>query len=234
MMRIAIFSDVHGNWTALQEVWRAIQQGGGFDAIVCAGDLANGRPHPEETLQFLQEHHVDCVLGNGEAYLVDEDKPRADSVQRMPWLMEQLAWTKSRLSEQSKAFLRRLPLVRRYPGWGATGDLLVCHATPHSYWPVCAPNHSDEAWAAAMGPLDGQAVAFGHVHIPSERIIGGKLFVNVAHCGLGAAQYLGYTILTATPSGWRAKRRPVTHDPLPERAYALAINMPGAEKDSNF
>ena len=37
-MRLAIFSDVHGNWTAIQEVWAAIEAEGGFDAVVCAAD----------------------------------------------------------------------------------------------------------------------------------------------------------------------------------------------------
>ena len=234
MMRVAVFSDVHGNWTALQETWSALAREGGFDAIVCAGDLANGRPRAEECLQFLRQHGVTCVLGNGDTFMTGQGQPREESLRRLPFLADAYAWTRERLSPESIAFLRGLPLTARFPGGGAAGDLVVCHASPHDVWPICHPDGSDEQWEAAIGPFEGGAIAFGHVHVPAQRVIRGRLFVNAAHCGLGAARHVGYTVLTCDATGWRAERRPVPHDSLAERAYALRVGFPGADVDSGF
>ena len=233
-MRIALFSDVHGNWTALQEVWTAIQSEGGFDAVVCAGDLACFRPHPEECLCFLQEHAAACVLGNTDLYLLGSDGPGPEAARRYPFLPAQAAWCRERVSEGSRRFLRELPRVLRFPARGSTGDLVVCHATPTALTPVCPPDAPDSEWAAVMGEFDGAAVAFGHVHVPGIRSIDGRLYVNVAHCGLGNAAAVGYTVLTDTPAGWTAERRPVVHDPHPEYAYALAQRFPGADQDRGY
>jgi predicted phosphodiesterase len=233
-MRLAIFSDVHGNWTALQEVWAAIEAESGFDAVVCAGDLASGRPRGEECLRFLKEKGVECIMGNHDSELVGWTEPTAEQMARMPWAAALHEWTKAHVSEDSKAFVRGLPVVRSYPGVGGSGALVVCHASPHDLNPICLPKATDEEWATAIGPIAGSAVAFGHVHMPQQRTIGGKLFVNVSHCGLGFAHNVGYAVLSSDASGWNAERRRVPHDPVPEREYALSVGMPMKEDDVSF
>ncbi len=232
--RIALFSDVHGNWTALQEVWTALRAEGGFDAVVCAGDLACFRPHPEECVQFLREQGVLCVMGNTDLLLLGEGVPNPEAVARLPFIPEQLAWCRRRLSEEARTFLQGLPLTVRFPGAGGGGDLLVCHATPNDPGPVCPPNGSDADWEAVMGDFDAEALAFGHVHVPAVRAIRGRVYVNVAHCGLGLPGNVGYTVLTSTRRGWSAERHPVPHDPDAEREYAARIGFPGAGTDTGF
>jgi predicted phosphodiesterase len=231
-MRIALFSDVHGNWTALQEVWTGIQHEGGFDAVVCAGDLACFRPHPEECLELLQQQKIACVMGNCDLLVLGEGEPSEAAVKRMPHLSAQIAWCGERLSDSSRTFLRSLPHTLRFPG--GTGDLLICHATPTTLDGVCAPTASDAEWVATMGSFEGAAIAFGHVHVPAIRTIDQKLYVNVAHCGLGAPEYVGYTILTDRRGGWEAERRPVPHDRNAERGYAISVGFPGAEVEPGF
>ena len=233
-MRLAIFSDVHGNWTALQEVWAAIEAEAGFDAVVCAGDLAGGRPRGEECLQFLKAKGVECILGNHDSELVGWSHPTEHQIARMPWIPAHVAWQHERISEASKEFVRGLPRVRTYQGAAGVGDLVVCHASPHDLNPICLPKATDEEWAAAIGPIAGAAVAFGHVHMPQQRVIGGKLYVNVSHCGLGFAHNVGYAVLTCDAAGWKAERRNVAHDPVPEREYALSVGMPMRVDDIGF
>jgi hypothetical protein len=100
-MRVAVFSDVHGNWTALQETWSALA--------------------------------------------------REESLRRLPFLVDAYAWARERLSPESLAFLRGLPLTARFPGAGDAGDLVVCHASPHDVWPICHPDGSDELGGAGGG-----------------------------------------------------------------------------------
>ena len=233
-MRIALFSDVHGNLTGLREVWSAIEHEGGFDAIVCAGDLASMRPHPQECLDFLQEKGIACVIGNGDLMLLGRAEPNKETVRRKPFLADQLAWCIDHVSEEGRRFLRSLPLTLRFSPGGQDDDLLVCHATPNDVHPVCLPDASDEEWEKTMGHFDATALAFGHVHVPQVRDIRGKLFADVAHSGLGSADMVGYTILTFSKGSWQAERRPVAHDPKVERGYALSIGFPGADVDEYF
>ena len=233
-MRIALFSDVHGNLTGLSEVWSALEREGGFDAVVCAGDLACFRPHPEECLAFLQEHDVACVVGNTDMNLLGTNEPNKEAVRRMPFLIDQVAWCNQRVSEDSRRFLRSLGLTLRFSPGAQGHDLLVCHATPYDVHPICEPDAPDENWEETMGDFDAAAIAFGHVHVPQVRNIKGKLFADVAHSGLGSAKFVGYTILTFTNGSWDAERQPVAHDPTIEKAYALSVGFPGADLGQAF
>jgi hypothetical protein len=51
---------------------------------------------------------------------------------------------------------------------------------------------------------------------------------------LGLPEHVGYTVLACEDGVWRAERRAVAHDPLPERAYALSVGMPMSPDDPNF
>jgi hypothetical protein len=70
--------------------------------------------------------------------------------------------------------------------------------------------------------------------VPAVRTIEGKVYVNVAHCGLGATENVGYTVLACADEGWSAERRPVAHDPRAEREYARSVGFPGADLDQGF
>ncbi|HEU5012769.1 MAG TPA: metallophosphoesterase family protein [Roseiflexaceae bacterium] len=232
-MRLALFSDVHGNWTALQEVWAAIQHCGSFDTIVCAGDLAGGRPHPSECVEFLAAHDVICILGNTDTFFLGHPVPDSDARRRLPYLDAQIVWCSEHLSPAAHRFLQHLPMTYHVtPEPEATA--LICHATPSDLWPICPPDAPDSVWQATMGPTDAAVIAFGHVHAPAIRRIDATLYVNVAHCGLGAAEHVGFTILTYTNSGWQAERHRVAHDSTAEQTYARRVGFPGADQDRGW
>ena len=76
-MRLAIISDIHGNWHALQAALADIERCGQFDQIWCLGDLAalGGQPHEcIQALLSLREKHgeerVKIIGGNTDRYLV--------------------------------------------------------------------------------------------------------------------------------------------------------------------
>ena len=69
-MRIAIFSDVHGNPIALDAVLAAISARGGADEYLVLGDLAAAGHGPVGALQRLSEiPNARFVRGNTEAWL---------------------------------------------------------------------------------------------------------------------------------------------------------------------
>jgi diadenosine tetraphosphatase ApaH/serine/threonine PP2A family protein phosphatase len=67
-MRILAFSDVHGNYPALQAVLRDC---GPVDQIWCLGDVVGYGPFPNECIQTLREiPNLICLLGNHDAAVV--------------------------------------------------------------------------------------------------------------------------------------------------------------------
>ncbi len=54
-MRVAVFSDIHGNLVGLDACLADLHGQGGADAIVAAGDLCLDGPKPKKVLQRLEE-----------------------------------------------------------------------------------------------------------------------------------------------------------------------------------
>src|SRR4026208_440337 len=62
-MRIAIFSDVHGNLPALEAVLGDIQAQP-FDATYCLGDLVGYGPFPNEVIERISRDRIPTIMGN--------------------------------------------------------------------------------------------------------------------------------------------------------------------------
>src|SRR5262245_6168225 len=107
-MRIAIFSDIHGNVQALDAVLPEIQAQKP-DAIYCLGDLVGYGANPNEATDRMRSAGYATVMGNyddgvgferdecGCAYREEAERERGQ---------RSLAWTKARVTAENKAYLR--------------------------------------------------------------------------------------------------------------------------------
>jgi predicted phosphodiesterase len=68
-MRIAVFSDVHGNLTALEAVLADIDRQA-VDATVFAGDLCLVGPRPAECLRLAREQGITSIYGNTDDWVL--------------------------------------------------------------------------------------------------------------------------------------------------------------------
>lgn len=69
-MKLAIMSDIHGNYEAFKEVLADMDKAG-VDAMACLGDNVGYGPEPEEVVEGLRERKIPCVMGNHELALAD-------------------------------------------------------------------------------------------------------------------------------------------------------------------
>jgi diadenosine tetraphosphatase ApaH/serine/threonine PP2A family protein phosphatase len=105
-MRIAIFSDVHGNLEALETVLASIIAAN-CDKVICLGDTVGYGPNPRECIKLLRERKIPCILGNhDEAAASDAFPYRMNSVAQ-----KAILWTQQQLSHHDKGWLRSLPYV---------------------------------------------------------------------------------------------------------------------------
>ena len=68
-MRVAVFSDVHGNVRALEAVLAELGARGPFDHVINGGDLAYGGPRPREAIDLLMQRAYPAVLGNTDVWI---------------------------------------------------------------------------------------------------------------------------------------------------------------------
>jgi len=103
-MRLAIVSDIHGNWEALKQV-RSDWSRRNIERIVSLGDNVGYGPDPDLVLRFLDRNGIPSILGNHELGLIE---PKIlDWFNRVARVSLEL--TRERLNATDLDHLRRLP-----------------------------------------------------------------------------------------------------------------------------
>ena len=67
-MKIALISDIHGNFEALKQVLFAIDKLK-INKIFCLGDVVGYYTQVNECCEELQKRNIPCVMGNHDWYL---------------------------------------------------------------------------------------------------------------------------------------------------------------------
>ena len=152
-MRIAIFSDLHGNLEATEAVLADARERDCTD-FVCLGDVVGYNANPRECVEIVQKLKCPVVKGNH-----DQQASLAESSRGFNALAETaINWTREQLTNKDKEWLQGLPLTRQ------VRDFTIVHATldtPDQWGYVF--NNLD---AAASFTYQQTAVCFfGHTHV---------------------------------------------------------------------
>ena len=105
-MRLAVISDIHGNWDALTAVLSDIDAGRP-DAVVCLGDCIGYGAEPERVIQTLRQRGIPSTRGNHEQAVLEPD--------RLEWFnllaRKSLVRTAEMLSGEALQFIAEFPAV---------------------------------------------------------------------------------------------------------------------------
>ena len=206
-MRLAVFSDIHGNLSAFQAMLADFRSAGSFDQIWCLGDLAVGGTRPNECLSVLRELqeqygkvNFKVIGGNTDRYLVtgkrsevpsasDEDaflKRKQSFAQRdamIIWTLEQIEWVN--YDFVAKTLGRELSLkVKDY------GQIIGFHAIPGDDEPTSLlPTSPAEEASDALLDRQGRLALAGHTHQVMDRSLGNWRVINAGSVGFSFTQY---------------------------------------------
>jgi predicted phosphodiesterase len=186
MVRIAAFSDLHGNLPALEAVRKAVDSARPDYVVIC-GDLAMNGPDPAGTVDHVRELEragAFVILGNTDLAVTDGDYGAA-----FPWFSDGVPdshvlaaeWARDQLGDDRVDWLRRLPSERRL----RLDDTLVlfCHASPGSLTDGLSVDLDPVVTIDRVSRTDASVIVCGHTHVPEVREIGWRTLVNDGSAG---------------------------------------------------
>ncbi len=191
-MRYALLSDIHANLPALEAVLEDLRGRRGVDAIYHLGDLVGYAPWPNEVVALLDRSGIQGVAGNYDSTVATDYKHcgcRYEDPVQEALSHESYAWTRAHVSAETKRALGALPFrIDLLPlgGHQAGPRVVLVHGTPTLNTVYWTEDRSDEfclKMAAHVGLKRGDAIAFGHTHVPWYREIEGIHFVNGGSVG---------------------------------------------------
>jgi predicted phosphodiesterase len=251
-MKVAIFSDVHGNLSALNAVLDSIQQQPDLDEIVFAGDLCVFGPRPQACVQLILEQNIRTIAGNTDDWILRppilSDELRDEQRKQRKYLRSICQWTQSQLTQNELNWIDELCdsfQVRFSPTGKDNNELLVVHANPVDLNQLIFPpendqkvlygriRQSDAELAFLLNEVKASAIAYGHLHIPNIRHWKDLILLNVSSVSLpgdgdGRAKYA--VISWTEELGWSAEHIRVPYDINPEIEAYRQQRPPGWQK----
>lgn len=154
-MKIAIISDIHGNYEALLSVNEDIQKAE-VDKIICLGDFIGYGPQPEEVAQFLIQNDIPCVLGNHENTIINPDTLINFSTDAML----SIEITRNLISDKTIQYISNLPTNL------VIDDMLFVHGAPPDSIKEYIIRLSNDELIEIFDNLEQQFAFIGHTHDP--------------------------------------------------------------------
>jgi predicted phosphodiesterase len=213
MHKLAVLSDIHGNFAALQAVADHIDRWEP-DAIVVAGDIVNRGPRSRDCLRFVLARAADSgwqvIRGNHEEYVLRVAREPGERPGLAGAVRQNVGWTAQQLGD-AVATIEGLPaqISLRAPD---RGEARVVHASMRHNRDNILPDTPDEVLRAQIAPAP-PLICVGHTHRPLMRTIDATLVVNAGSAGLpfDGDTRASYAQLTWR-NGWQATIARVAYD----------------------
>jgi predicted phosphodiesterase len=151
-MRVAVISDVHANYHALEAVLRDVDADG-VDAVWCLGDTVGYGPRPNECCDTVSDRSDQCLVGNHDLVVLGD----LDVADFNDEAAAAARWTADVLETTSRAFLQRLEPL------GHVSGVDLFHASARD--PVWEYVLTEEAARATLELASASLVLVGHSHV---------------------------------------------------------------------
>jgi predicted phosphodiesterase len=152
-VRIAVISDIHGNWHALEAVFDALE-GENVDEVWCLGDVVGYGPQPNRCVEETRSRSAVCLLGNHDLASLG----KADLTNFTPDAAASARWTAEVLEDDARAYLESLEPQGERPG------AQLFHGSPRD--PIWEYILDESAVRAALDMTTAELILVGHSHIP--------------------------------------------------------------------
>lgn len=175
-MRIAFISDIHSNIHAFEKVLEELEKEN-VNKIYCCGDIVGYNAFPSECIKLVKEKIDGSVMGNHDyATLTGETG----------WFneygVEGISYTRKVISDEDMNFLKNL----KTHIYLDVDDLkiYITHGSPRDeIFEYVFPDSNDDFLLVLADIAKADVLVFGHTHLPMERRIKRKIFLNPGSVG---------------------------------------------------
>lgn len=167
-MKIAIISDIHGNFEALEAVLKDIEAQE-CEKIFVLGDYAMAGPEPNKTVDWFFkkqfEPNFKLIQGNTDLMIADFTEELYTTLKaKAPIMAEALKNDVSLLNPIQKDFLKTLPAQIETEEEGV--KILLVHGSPRKNNEDISPDLSIEEVEKMLENVTADIVLCGHTHLP--------------------------------------------------------------------
>ena len=182
-MDIAVLSDIHGNYSALQACID-VAMGRGITNFVLLGDYVTDCPNPRKTMDMIyvlkQYFSTYIVRGNREEYLLNYRRNKEGNW-RKGSASGALLYTYENLTDKDFNFFDSLPTYGIFQQKGIPG-FEYCHGSPNE---VSEPLFKEKRnTKKVLSHLKTDLLLHGHNHVQETYIYRGKKGVNPGSVGI--------------------------------------------------
>ena len=179
-MRVALISDIHGNFVSLQAVLADLAQQQ-VDRVICLGDVATLGPQPHEVVARLRRLNCACIMGNHDTFVL---KPHLlHTYMDAPWFAESIKWCIAQLSADDLAFVQAFKPTLTVK-MDANTTMLCFHGSPHSNTDIILATTPAADVDKMLAGHQATVMAGGHTHVQMLRQHNGLIILNPGSVGM--------------------------------------------------
>ena len=194
-MEIAVLSDIHGNYVALERCMEFCRERG-IDTYIFLGDYAGELAYPEKVMAMLldikEKYSCYFVRGNKEDYWKDYHDRGETGWKEYDSTTGSLYYTYHQLSQKSMDFYDTLPVQQKIK-LGNFPEITICHGSPYKTNEKMLPDK--ERTFEIMEKNDTNVILCGHTHHQRGIEHEGRYTLNAGAVGVslfaeGKAQFM--------------------------------------------
>jgi len=179
-MKLAVFSDIHGNAIAMEAVLEDISKQS-IEQMICLGDVASLGPQPAEVMDMLMSLNSTFVSGNHDEAMLQND--RWDELGISPIVQPDFQWSLERLQEAHFEF------IKSFRPWVEISvinnlQILCCHGSPRSSTDFMHPGVLPEKLDSYLESFRAPVIVNGHLHSPFYEVVQGRHLINPGSVGM--------------------------------------------------
>ena len=203
-MKIAVLSDIHGNYIALQKcIDYALDKG--VETFIFLGDYVGELAYPQKTMEIIyslkEKYNCFFVKGNKEDYWLDYQSNGEKGWNECDSTTGSLYYTYHNLIQKDLEFFKSLSHTAELK-FDEFPAITICHGSPQKVNEKLLPNN--EKTLAIMEENDASYILCGHSHVQGKIEHNGKIVLNAGAVGVslhgdGKAQFM---ILEAVEQKW--------------------------------
>ena len=221
-MKVAVISDIHGNWQALESVI-ADYQLQGCEKVYCLGDLAMAGPQPRMVLDYVMNkaENWTVIQGNTDKMIAEFDLKMYDKLSKeFPVMANALLDDVDIIEKDKKDFLATLPERRELMVEGVS--VLLVHGSPRRNNEDILPNMRISEIQEIISGETANLILCGHTHVPcGYQTLSSQTVVNVGSVGrpMTGTPKANYAIIDFANGSYTVEHREVEYD------YELASQL---------